>query len=243
MTDDTLPVRLDELIDYTKRRHPDGGAPAHLTDAVLVADRIGEVADHLVGHFVDQARRDGASWTEIGQAIGVSKQAAQKRFVPRPVDIGADKVLTDRLTNRAKQVAVVAQECARQTGHAQVSSAHLVRALVGETQGLAALAVQAQGAEIEQIREAAGAVLGSGGQDVPEHVPYGTEAKKVMQIALREALRFGHNYVGTEHILLGMLRAEETAGARVLTDAGVTREQSEQWILAALEGYRRARNG
>jgi ATP-dependent Clp protease ATP-binding subunit ClpA len=62
-----------------------------------------------------------------------------------------------------------------------------------------------------------------------------------MQLALREALRFGHNYVGTEHILLGLLRDEKSAGARVLTGLGVTRHESQQWVLAALEGYRRAR--
>src|SRR4051812_24813265 len=87
---DQLPARLDDLIDYVKSRRPDGNALEHLTAAVLASERLGELADHLIGHFVDQARRAGASWTEIGQSMGVSKQAAQKRFVPKhPEQAGA----------------------------------------------------------------------------------------------------------------------------------------------------------
>jgi hypothetical protein len=75
------PVRLDDLIDAIKQVHTD--ALEQLTDAVLASEHLGELADHLIGHFVDQARRSGASWTDIGKSMGVSKQAAQKRFVPR----------------------------------------------------------------------------------------------------------------------------------------------------------------
>src|SRR5438309_11712426 len=83
----TNPVRLDDLIDAIKKVHSD--ALDQLTDAVLAADHLGEVADHLIGHFVDQARRSGASWTDIGRSMGVTKQAAQKRFVPKePGSVG-----------------------------------------------------------------------------------------------------------------------------------------------------------
>src|SRR5499427_10321237 len=77
-------VRLDDLIDNIKKVHAD--PLEQLTDAVIVADHLGDVADHLIGHFVDQARRSGASWTDIGKAMGVTKQAAQKRFVPKVPD-------------------------------------------------------------------------------------------------------------------------------------------------------------
>src|ERR1700712_5277785 len=77
----TQPVRLDDLIAAIKQVHED--ALEQLSDAVIAADSLGEVADHLVGHFVDQARRSGASWKEIGESMGVTKQAAQKRFVPK----------------------------------------------------------------------------------------------------------------------------------------------------------------
>src|SRR3982074_1112497 len=75
------PVRLDDLIDVIKTVHAE--PLEQLTDAVLAAESLGEIADHLIGHFVDQARRSGASWTDIGKSMGVSKQAAQKRFVPK----------------------------------------------------------------------------------------------------------------------------------------------------------------
>ena len=84
----TNPVRLDDLINVIKQVHTE--PLEQLTDAVLAAESLGEISDHLIGHFVDQARRSGASWTEIGKCMGVTKQAAQKRFVP--------KVLTPRST-------------------------------------------------------------------------------------------------------------------------------------------------
>src|SRR4051794_13350036 len=78
----SYPVRLDDLIGVIKQVHTE--PLDQLTDAVLAAETLGDVADHLIGHFVDQARKSGASWTEIGKCMGVTKQAAQKRFVPRP---------------------------------------------------------------------------------------------------------------------------------------------------------------
>ena len=77
---DPIPVRLDDLISYVKSQ--DGTALDHVSAAIQVSEHLGEVADHLIGHFVDQARKAAASWTEIGQSMGVTKQAAQKRFVP-----------------------------------------------------------------------------------------------------------------------------------------------------------------
>src|SRR5215216_5905603 len=80
-TQATNPIRLDDLIEAIKKVHED--VLDQLTDAMIAADHLGDVADHLVGHFVDQARRSGASWTDIGRSMGVSKQAARKRFIPK----------------------------------------------------------------------------------------------------------------------------------------------------------------
>src|SRR5215212_3456782 len=100
----TTSVRLDDLIDAITTAHPD--ALDQLTDAMLVADHLGDVADHLIGHFVDQARRSGASWTDIGRSMGVSKQAAQKRFVGKAdADTGPQDFT--RFTARARQVIVI----------------------------------------------------------------------------------------------------------------------------------------
>src|SRR5213593_687267 len=94
------PIRLDDLIAAIKKVHSD--PLEQLQDAVIAADHLGEVADHLIGHFVDQSRRSGASWTDIGRSMGVSKQAAQKRFVPKEsTDLAADQGFS-RYTVRAR---------------------------------------------------------------------------------------------------------------------------------------------
>src|ERR687886_151839 len=109
-----LDVRLDELIDGIRTASDD--PLDQLTSAVLAAEYLGDVADHLIGHFVDQARRSGASWTEIGRSMGVSKQAAQKRFVPRgpeePSELDPQQGF-GRYTTRARNVVVTAQNEAR----------------------------------------------------------------------------------------------------------------------------------
>lgn len=129
-------MTLDELISQVKSRHPDGTALDHLAEASVIADHLGELADHLVGHFVDQARRAGASWTMIGQSMGVTKQAAQKRFV-------AGESSMDRFTNRAQVVVLKAQSDARSRGHKEVTSLHLVLGLLTEWEGFAGQAIEA----------------------------------------------------------------------------------------------------
>lgn len=107
----TYPVRLDELIDAIKQVHTN--ALGQLTDAVLAAEHLGEIADHLIGHFVDQARGSGASWTDIGKSMGVTKQAAQKRFVLRAEATTLDPEQGfGRFTPRARSAVVAAQNAA-----------------------------------------------------------------------------------------------------------------------------------
>src|SRR3954462_5029380 len=109
------PVRLDDLIGAIAGAHAE--PLDRLTDAVVLAEHLGEVADSLIGHFVDQARRAGASWSEIGRSMGVTKQAAQKRFVARgeSPDLDASQGFS-RFTDRARKVVVTAQEEARTRG-------------------------------------------------------------------------------------------------------------------------------
>jgi Clp amino terminal domain, pathogenicity island component len=233
---DPLPARLDDLIDYVVANSPEGDALDHLSTAVTTAEQLGEVADHLIGHFVDQARRAGASWTDIGQSMGVTKQAAQKRFVPRsgagPEALGGG--LLARFTLRARNVAARAQDHARLAGHDQVGTEHIVLALLDEPEGLAAKAIEAQDVTLDAVRDAATARLRPPTDAVPDHIPYGRDAKKVVDLTVREALRLNHNYVGTEHILLALLRASDTPGAQILLDEGVDRARAEQWLRRQL---------
>jgi hypothetical protein len=227
----TTPVRLDDLIDAITTVHSD--ALDQLTDAVLAADHLGDVADALIGHFVDQARRSGASWSDIGRSMGVTKQAAQKRFVTRgePADLDPAQGFS-RFTTRARNVVMAAQNEARAAGNATIAPAHLVLGLLSEPEGLAAKAIAGQGVPAEKVRRTAVATLPAAGGDLPELIPFDAQAQKALELTFRQALRLGHNYIGTEHILLALLDLEDGTG--VLAGLGVDRARAEADIVAAL---------
>ncbi|MFD3498838.1 Clp protease N-terminal domain-containing protein [Streptomyces sp. NPDC058676] len=226
----TSSVRLDDLIAAIKKVHTD--ALDQLQDAVIAADHLGEVADHLIGHFVDQARRSGASWTEIGKSMGVTRQAAQKRFVPKETaDLDPSQGF-GRYTPRARNVVMAAHNEAIAARNAEGRPEHLVLGLLAEPEGLAAKAITAQDILLDSVRQAATAALPPAAEDVPELVPYGSDAKKVLELTFREALRLGHNYIGTEHILLALLEFENGQG--VLSGLGITKEAAEENVTAAL---------
>jgi Clp amino terminal domain, pathogenicity island component len=222
-------VRLDDLISAIKRAHDD--ALEQLSDAVLLADHIGEVADSLIGHFVDQARRGGASWTDIGRSMGVSKQAAQKRFTAKP-DAGSEGMQGfGKFTPRARNVVVTAQNEARARHAAEIVPAHLVLGLLAEPQGLAAKAIDAQDVSLATVREAALAALPPAADAGPDMVPFDAQAREVLETTLAVALRYGHNYVGTEHILLALL---ETPAGALLTGLGVDPAATAGYVEAML---------
>lgn len=229
-------MRLDDLIDLVTNRHPDSDALTHLTDAVSMSERLGELADHLVGHFVDQARKAGSTWTDIGASMGVSKQAAQKRYVPRSADTDGllDAGPFGRFTPRARGVIVATQEEARRAGNDHIGTEHLVLGLLSQPEGLAARAMTEQGITDEKLRAAMTVVLGPKRENIPGHIPFSGSAKKVIELTVREALRLGHNNVGTEHLLLGVLADDESVGARVLSGLGLDRNAAERWILSQL---------
>jgi hypothetical protein len=225
------PVRLDDLIDAITKVHTD--ALDQLTDAVLAADHLGEVADHLIGHFVDRARRSGASWSDIGRSMGVTKQAAQKRFVPKgePVDLDPSQGFS-RFTQRARNVVMAAQNEARAAGNATISPAHLVLGLLHEPEAFAAKVIAGQGVSLDTVRATATATLPAPAGDLPELIPFDAQAQKALELTFRQALRLGHNYIGTEHILLALLDLEDGTG--VLAGLGVDRERAEADVVAAV---------
>ncbi|MGW3789272.1 Clp protease N-terminal domain-containing protein [Micromonospora chokoriensis] len=226
-------VKLDDLIQAIKTAHTD--ALDQLTDAVIAADHLGEVADHLIGHFVDQARRSGASWTDIGRSMGVSKQAAQKRFVPKA---STDAAALDpnagfgRFTPRARNVVMASQEEARASGNAEIGPEHLVLGLLAEPEALAARVMADLGVTPEAVRETVAAALPPRVEQVPDLIPYDARGKKALELTFREALRLGHNYIGTEHILLALLEQEDGTG--VLTSLGLEKAAVEADLATAL---------
>lgn len=224
--------RLDDLIDGIRTGCPDQPLD-QLTAAVLAAEHLSEISDHLIGHFVDQARRSGASWTEIGGCMGVTKQAAQQRFTPK-----ADANMFARFTPRARTAVVRSQEEARAAHLTEIGAAHLLVGLTTDPDSLAMRAFAEQGATAETIRAAAETTLPAGDPDTdsPTLIPFDGPTKKVLELSVREALRLGHTSVGTEHLLLAML-APDSATAPVLAGLGVTTEATERYVVAALAEY------
>ena len=228
------PIRLDDLIHAIRKVHDD--ELEQLTAAVVAADHLGDLADHLLGHFVDQARRSGASWTDIGRAMGVTKQAARKRFIPKdPGDVSDLDAHQDfsRFTSRAKTVVMAAHEEARQAGNDHVRPAHLILGVLSEPGALAAKAIQTTGTSLDTVREAVIATLPPPSDDAPGLVPYDPDARKALEVTFREALRLGHDYVGTEHILLALLETEPDHGT--LRSLGIDKATIENHVLEALD--------
>jgi Clp amino terminal domain, pathogenicity island component len=238
MTD--FPVPLDSLISYVKGLAPQGGPLDNVSGAFAVSTQLGEQSDALIGYFVDQARRSGLSWSQIGGAMGVTKQAAQKRFVPtKAADLMADVAKPfSRFTSRAAQTLAAAGKLA---APGPVTSAHLAAALPTEPGGLAARALVTAGITAERLYTA----VGTGPAERVERtspaelleLTLDDSAKDVSKVALKVALRLGHNYIGTEHMLLGLVSPHSPV-AEALAGLGLTEERAEQLIgdeIAALQ--------
>ncbi len=229
----TYPVRLDDLIDVIKKVHSE--PLEQLTDAVLAAESLDEIADHLIGHFVDQARRSGASWTEIGKCMGVTKQAAQKRFVPKVPDPSSaldPNAGFGRFTPRARNVVVAAQNKAQKAGNTEITTDHLLLALFDDPDGLAAKLLSAQGVDADAAAEAVTLPARTDG-DMPALIPFDDPAKKALELTFRQALRLGHNYIGTEHIALALFEVEDGPLHRM----GADRDRFESDLVTALEPF------
>ncbi|WP_189738718.1 Clp protease N-terminal domain-containing protein [Streptomyces nojiriensis] len=230
----TNPVRLDDLIEAINKVHAD--PLEQLSGAVVAAEALGDVADHLIGHFVDQARRSGASWTDIGRSMGVTRQAAQKRFVPKADKEGAGGMDPSagfgRFTPRARNVVMTAQNEARAAGNTEISTGHLVLGLLAESEGLAAYALRAQGVTADDVRAAVTALLPPAQPEVPDLIPFDASAKKALELTFREALRLGHDFVGTEHVLLALLELENGEGP--LSGLGLDKAAVETTVSEAL---------
>lgn len=226
------PATLDDLIVRVIRIHPDGNPRAHLAEAISMSERLGEVADQLVGHFVDAARRSGMTWAEIGSAMGVTRQAVQKRFVPKHASTTTiDATIVERFTPRARAIITATQDEARSAGHDYLGTEHIVLGLLSQPKGLAAAFIATK-ATSQQVRTAMAEVLGPRTDTVPEEIPYTPRGRKSLELSLQEAQRLGHDHVGTEHILLGVLAERHGVGAQVLVGLGIDRRGVEEWLAA-----------
>ena len=143
----------------------------------------------------------------------------------------------ERFTDRARRVVVLAQEEARMLNHNYIGTEHILLGLIHEGEGVAAKALESLGISLEAVRAQVQEIIGEGQQAPSGHIPFTPRAKKVLELSLREALQLGHNYIGTEHILLGLIREGEGVAAQVLNKLGADLNRVRQQVIQLVSGY------
>ncbi len=149
----------------------------------------------------------------------------------------------ERFTDRARRVVVLAQEEARLLNHNYIGTEHILLGLIHEGEGVASKALESLGVSLEAVREQVQDIIGPGQQAPSGHIPFTPRAKKVLELSLREALQLGHNYIGTEHILLGLIREGEGVAAQVLVKLGADLGRVRQTVIQLISGYQGGKEG
>jgi hypothetical protein len=222
---------LQALIS-TVRTDAGGAEPLEqLATAARTVAEVEEVSDALLAHFVDQCRRAGRSWSEISRALSVTKQAAHKRFsYPAPT--------FDRFTGRARSALLAAAECARSLGHNYIGTEHLLLGLFEPAGGLAAKILDEEGITRAKVEEQIlVAVPRSPSTVAGVDPPYTPRATKSIERAAAEARSLGHDYVGTEHLLLSLFGEPAALAATILGASGATYDQVRSRVIEKLSGH------
>src|SRR5215204_3461378 len=149
----------------------------------------------------------------------------------------------ERFTDRARRVVVLAQEEAKMLNHNYIGTEHILLGLIHEGEGVAAKALESLGISLDAVREQVQEIIGQGQQAPTGHIPFTPRAKKVLELSLREALQLGHNYIGTEHILLGLIREGEGVAAQVLVKLGADLSRVRQQVIQLISGYQGGKEG
>jgi hypothetical protein len=216
-----LNLNLQELISEVDTDVA-GDELAKVTEARARANTLAGVGDQLIDHFVSRARDAGMSWSQIGGALGVTKQAAQQRWMTPTFS---------RFTERARRAVVTAEGIAREMGHASIRPGHVVLGLLAAEGGAAADVMVQLAGSAQTIRKRVVRAIPPGNEKQPTHIPFEPEPKEAMKRALDQALELGHNYIGTEHLLLGLLKVPDGQGAQLLGELGITYEAARAGVL------------
>ncbi|MCX4815353.1 hypothetical protein OG601_32630 [Streptomyces sp. NBC_01239] len=221
-----LDISLADLIARLDEELPHSNELTRISEARLRAQTLSDLGDQLIDHYVSQAKQVGASWTEIGDAIGVSKQAAQQRHAPAAFE---------RFTNLNRHGIVLAQEAARTHRHDSIGTEHLLLGLLGEPRGLAYEVLVAKTGSEQRVRDAIEEALPpAGAKALRGHIAFRHESKEAIEQARRAAADLGHDWVGTEHMLLGLIRVEESPAARILRELGFTQDELRETVKTAI---------
>ncbi|MBP2708014.1 hypothetical protein JOL79_29965 [Microbispora sp. RL4-1S] len=217
-----LNISLADLIARLDEELPDATNLARISEAHLRAQTLSDLGDQLVDHYVRKAKQAGASWSEVGDAIGVSKQAVQQRHAPNAFE---------RFTKLNRHSIVLAQEAARAHKHDFIGTEHILLGLLGEPQGLAYEVLVAKTESEQRIRDAIEEAMPPAGQKALRgHIAFLPEGKEAIEQASRASADLGHDWVGTEHTLLGLIRTEESLAARILRDLGFTSDELHETV-------------
>ncbi|MEU5431804.1 Clp protease N-terminal domain-containing protein [Streptomyces sp. NPDC020719] len=217
-----LDISLADLIARLDEELPDANELARISEARLRAQTLSDLGDQLIDHYVSKAKQTGASWTEIGDAIGVTKQAAQQRHAPAAFE---------RFTNLNRHSIVLAQEVARTHKHDFIGTEHMLLGLLGEPQGLAYEVLVAKTESEQRIRDAIGEAMPPAGEKALRgHIAFRPESKEAIGQARRVSADLGHDWVGTEHTLLGLIRVEESPAAQILRSLGFTSDELHETV-------------
>src|SRR6266545_5389597 len=161
---------------------------------------------------------------------------SMRRWLPVPQRRTRPRGVFERFTDRARRVIPLAQEEARRLNHNYIGTEHLLLGLLSEGEGVAAKALEGLGISLEAVRVQVQELIGRGQAAPTGHIPFTPRAKKVLELSLREALQLGHNYIGTEHILLGLIREGEGVGAQVLVKLGAKLDRLRREVVQLLQG-------
>jgi hypothetical protein len=246
--------QLDGLVAIAAAQSKSGDPLDRLAAAAQLRDALDERAEAVLDHFVDEARQAGCSWSEVGSALGVSKQAAQQRHAA--TDSIARRLLSRlaaprgepggfvsggvfrRFTSAAREAVVRAQSEARALGHDSIGTEHLLLGLLSAGTGPAASTLKSLHIARDDVRNDIIAIVGFGGDCSRASAPFTPRARKALELSLRESIRLKHNYVGTEHILLGLVRVPQGLAARILTERGADEDRVRTALLSLLADRR-----
>jgi Clp amino terminal domain, pathogenicity island component len=240
---------LDALIASVRSGAATDEPLAVLAAAARARDELESVTEAVLDHFVTEARQAGCSWSQIGGVLGVSKQAAQQRHTPadsyirrvlsqlptRRGEPGRPGLFT-RFTPGARRAIVLARDSARKLRQGAIGTEHLLVGLLGEEyEGTARAVLGEFGVAEGAIELAVAERMGVGKREVSAHLPFAPRSKKVLELTLREAVRLGHDRIGTGHLLLGLLRDGDGLAVELLTARGVDLEALRRAVTARLE--------
>ena len=225
---------LQDLVQSVRAEVPDADPLGQLTKAAEYSSNLSSLGDRLLDHFVFQCRQAGMSWAELSGALGVSKQAAHKRFNSWMPNF-------NRFTDKAQKVGQSAIDTARGLGHTAIGTEHILLALFEPEDSIAALTLRDLGVRHDAVLEQLLQRQPADPQQPEGAIPFTPLAKAALRAALDESLDLNHNYVGTEHLLLGVYRDPASGAAGILDGLGQTKQAVRSTLLAHIDRVIRER--